>query len=87
MYLRHRKDQVLDQGTIMENSEILLDLAEIPFVSDRLRQKTTIDKFTMNDDHSLAAFTLDVGHTEVLTGAVKDMDAGRMMQVTLNNVC
>jgi len=33
----------------------------------------------MNDDHSLVAFTLDIGNTEVLTGAVKDMNTGQLL--------
>jgi len=27
----------------------------------------------MNDDHSLVAFTLDIGNTEKITGGIKDM--------------
>ena len=27
----------------------------------------------MSDDHSLVAFTVDIGNTEVLTGGVRDM--------------
>jgi len=49
---------------------------------------TTIDKITVNDDHSLVAFTLDVGNTEVLTGGVKDMRINKVISgLKLNNVC
>jgi hypothetical protein len=41
-----------------------------------LIRKTIVDKVKMNDDHSLIAFTLDIGNTERLTGGIKDMKSG-----------
>lgn len=54
-------------------TEIVLDLEEVPFVSQRMVRKTIVDKVKMNDDHSLIAFTIDIGNTERLTGGIKDM--------------
>jgi hypothetical protein len=36
-------------------------------------RNSIVDKIKMNDDHSLIAFTIDIGNTEVLTGGIKDM--------------
>lgn len=36
-------------------------------------RKTIVDKVKMNDDHSLVAFTLDIGGSERLTAGIKDM--------------
>ena len=57
----------------MQKTEIVLDLEEIPFVSKSMIRKTIVDKVKMNDDHSLIAYTLDIGNTERLTGGIKDM--------------
>ena len=41
----------------------------------------------MNDDHSLIAFTLDIGNTERLTGGIKDMKTGQIMpNIKLENI-
>ena len=45
----------------------------MPFVSKGMLRKTIVDKVKMNDDHSLVAFTLDIGNTEKITGGIKDM--------------
>lgn len=34
----------------------------------------------MNDDHSMVAFTLDIGNTEILTGGLKDMQTGEILR-------
>ena len=34
----------------------------------------------MNDDHSLAGFTIDIGNTEKLTGGIKDMIKGIVLK-------
>lgn len=39
-----------------------------------------VDKVKMNDDHSLIAFTLDIGNTEKLTGGIKDMKTGEVLR-------
>lgn len=36
----------------------------------------------MNDDHTMAAFTIDIGNTERLVGGIKDMNSGEV----LNNI-
>lgn len=56
-----------------QNTEVILDLEEIPFISKSMLRKTLVDKVKMNDDHSLVAFTLDIGNTERITGGIKDM--------------
>jgi len=49
---------------------------------------TSCEKMSMNDDHSLIAFTLDIGNTEVLTGVIKDMNTGSILSgIKLDNVC
>ena len=41
----------------------------------------------MSDDHSLVAFTVDIGNTEFLTGGVRDMKENRVLpQIMLPNV-
>ena len=42
-------------------------------MSRSMIRKTIVDKVKMNDDHSMIAFTLDIGNTERLTGGIKDM--------------
>jgi protease II len=63
-----------------QNTEIVLDLKEVPFVSNRMLLKTIVDKVKMNDDHSLIAFTLDIGGTERLTGGIKDMQKNEVLK-------
>jgi len=41
--------------------------------------KTIIDKVKMNDDHSLVAFTLDIGGSEKLTAGIKDMKKNEVL--------
>ena len=57
----------------MQKTDIFLDLEEIPFIRKSMIRKTIVDKVKMNDDHSLIAYTLDIGNTERLTGGIKDM--------------
>jgi hypothetical protein len=41
----------------------------------------------MNDDHSMIAFTLDIGNTEKLTAGIKDMQTNEILRnVKLENV-
>ena len=47
--------------------------------SSQLRN-TLIDKLKMNDDHTLIAFTLDIGNIEKLVGGIKDMTTGEIMR-------
>ena len=43
-------------------------------------RKTIVDKVKMNDDHSMIAFTLDIGNTERLTGGIKDMQKNEVLK-------
>ena len=56
-----------------KETEVILDLEEVPFISPKMLRKTIVDKVKMSDDHSLIAFTLDIGNTEKLAGGIKDM--------------
>ena len=67
-------------------SEVVLDLGEVPFVGTRIME-TAVMKLKMSDDHSKAAFTLDVGNTEQLTAGVKDMETNTVSNLRLENVC
>jgi len=50
-------------------------------------RKTLVDKVKMNDDHSMIAFTLDVGNTERLTGGIKDMINNEVLKnIRLENI-
>ena len=41
----------------------------------------------MSDDHSLVAFTVDIGNTEMLTGGVRDMTEDVVLpQIMLPNI-
>ena len=63
-----------------QNTEVILDLEEIPFISKSMLRKTLVDKVKMNDDHSLVAFTLDIGNTERITGGIKDMGKNEVLR-------
>lgn len=45
-----------------------------------------MDKFKISDDHSLVAFTLDIGNTEVLTGGFKNLTTGKFLTFKLENI-
>jgi len=56
-------------------------------VSRNMIRKTLVDKVKMNDDHSMIAFTLDVGNTERLTGGIKDMKNNEVLKnIRLENI-
>ena len=57
-----------------------MDLEEVPFVSRSMIRKTIVDKVKMNDDHSMIAYTLDIGNTERLTGGIKDMKTNEVLK-------
>eukprot|EP00351_Strombidinopsis_sp_SopsisLIS2011_P001006 CAMPEP_0116871130 /NCGR_PEP_ID=MMETSP0463-20121206/1347_1 /TAXON_ID=181622 /ORGANISM="Strombidinopsis sp, Strain SopsisLIS2011" /LENGTH=112 /DNA_ID=CAMNT_0004508977 /DNA_START=375 /DNA_END=713 /DNA_ORIENTATION=+ len=68
------------------NPEAILDLEEVPFISRSMLTKTVVDKVKMNEDHSLVAFTLDIGFTETLTGGVKDMNSGKVLDLKFDDI-
>ncbi len=56
-------------------------------MSRNMIRKTLVDKVKMNDDHSMIAFTLDVGNTERLTGGIKDMINNEVLKnIRLENI-
>jgi len=76
IYCRHAFSEIgkfKSQEDALQKTEIVLDLEEVPFVSRSMIRKTIVDKVKMNDDHSMIAYTLDIGNTERLTGGIKDM--------------
>lgn len=81
IYCRHKHGlNFKDLEEAKAATEIVLDLEEVPFVNQRMLRKTIIDKVKMNDDHSLIAFTLDIGNTERLTGGIKDMQKNEVLK-------
>jgi len=58
---------------IMENSEVVLDIADVPFIPQDSLRTTSVDKIKLSDDHNLMAFTVDIQNNEIMTGGVKDM--------------
>lgn len=52
-----------------------------------MHRTTVLEKLKMSDDHSLIAFTLDIGNTEKLIGGVRDMKTGQVLRnVKLENI-
>lgn len=49
-------------------------------------RQTAIDKIRYNEDHSLVAFTIDIGNNEVLTAGIKDMVKNEVLNFRLENV-
>ena len=43
-------------------------------------KSTVVDKIKMNDDHSLVAFTVDIGNIERCSGGVKDMKTDKVIR-------
>jgi protease II len=50
------------------------------FVKKRDMRNTVVDKIKMSDDHSLIAFTVDIGNNERLTGGIKSMKTGKLLR-------
>ena len=81
IYCRHKHAQSFSSvDDAKQNTEVILDLEEIPFISKSMLRKTLVDKVKMNDDHSLVAFTLDIGNTERITGGIKDMGKNEVLR-------
>ena len=59
--------------------DIVEDLVNTGFVPRKHVRTTVIDKIKMNEDHSLIAYTVDIGNTERCTGGVKDMNSGLIL--------
>ena len=57
----------------MDHSEVVLDVAEVPFIPYSSLRTTSVDKLKMSDNHSLLAYTVDINNDEVMTGGVKDL--------------
>lgn len=53
-------------------------MVEIPWIPQKLLKTTVVDKVKFNSDHSLVAFTVDVGNNERCTGGLKNMNIGEI---------
>lgn len=53
-------------------------MVEIPWIPQKLLKTTVVDKVKFNSDHSLVAFTVDVGNNERCTGGLKNMNTGEI---------
>lgn len=51
-----------------------------------MQRASFIDRIKMNEDHSLIAFTVDIGNTERMTAGVKDMSSGQILDVKIDDV-
>ena len=74
VYVRIATDlKISSEAEIMANSEVVLDIAECPFVPFQNLRTASVDKLKMSDNHSLLAFTVDIEHNEIMTGGIKDL--------------
>ena len=58
----------------MEKAEVVLDIADVPFIPYASMRTTSVDKIKLSDNHNLMAFTVDIMNDEVMTGGVKDLE-------------
>jgi protease II len=58
----------------MESAEVLLDIADVPFVPYRSLRTTSVDKVKLSDSQRFVAFTLDIENNEIMTGGIKDCE-------------
>lgn len=75
----------------LKNRETVLDIVDdllnVGFITHKFVKSTVVDKIKMSIDHSLVAFTVDIGNTERLTAGVKDMKTGKILpDIKLQNV-
>ena len=57
----------------MDHSEVVLDVADVPFIPQRSLRTTSVDKLKMSDNHSLLAYTVDINNNEIMTGGIKGL--------------
>ena len=63
----------------MEHAEVVLDIAEVPFIPYQNLRKTQVDKIKLSDSHNLLAFTVDIENNEIMTGGVKDLEKNKYL--------
>ena len=74
VYVRIATDlKISSEAEILANSEVVLDIAECPFVPFQSLRTASVDKLKMSDNHGLLAFTVDIEHNEIMTGGIKDL--------------
>ena len=84
IYCRH-PSSIMDKSRSMsaqqqeQHVETVLDMAEIHWIPEKLLKTTVVDKIKMNSDHSLIAFTVDIGNNERCTAGLKDMKTGKIV--------
>ena len=59
IYMRSEK-----QSKNADDGEEIFDITQVPFLQPQLLRHTMVSKIKMSDDHSLLAFTLEVGADE-----------------------
>lgn len=83
IYCRHSTEnqQKLNQMTAEQQEqhvEVVLDMAEVPYLPTRQMRTSYVEKLKMNEDHSMIAFTINIGNTEHCTGGIKNMKTGKV---------
>lgn len=74
MFLRvSTAERRTSEEEILEHAEVVLDIAEVPFIPFRSLRTSSVDKIKLSDNHSLLAFTVDIENNEIMTGGVKDL--------------
>mmetsp|Transcript_1012 Transcript_1012/g.1825 ORF Transcript_1012/g.1825 Transcript_1012/m.1825 type:complete len:444 (+) Transcript_1012:160-1491(+) len=76
IYCRHPFNLVGQKLSLEEQDsyiEVVLDMAEVPWLPKRKMRTTVVDKIKVNSDHSLIAYTLDIGNTEKCSVGIKEM--------------
>jgi protease II len=66
------RSKAYESTTDRKESQVVLDLADIPWVRRYIRD-TFVTKLKMSDDHEMIGYTLDVGNTEKQTAGFKNM--------------
>jgi len=62
------------EAEILDKAEVVLDIAEVPFIPFRCLRTTSVDKIKLSDTHKMLAFTVDMENNEIMTGGVKDLE-------------
>lgn len=87
--MRIRTDELYKNTSEQERlqaSEVVLDLAEVPFVREK-KHNTVIQKLKVSDDQTKIAFILDVGNTERQTLGIRNMEKNYYSPLKIDNVC
>lgn len=82
VYLRRHKDtEAKTREEMIEQTETVIDLSEMKFISESLIRRTKVDKFKISDSSNLVAFTVDIGNTEILTLGFKNLETKEILPI------